>query len=438
MDTMTKEIQKQHPWTLLFADDVMLASESRDDLQKQVQSWTDRLQQYGLRLNTSKTEYMECGPRIEDGSIRVDGTELNKPIIQLCFSLLSVVQGSISKETAIATHAALSDLSPEKEKRLRELYERLDINSDGTVDIRDLTAALKHEMPHIPTRLAPKLMARINSGGDDSINFGDFVRYVVEHEKRLENIFQDLDKNNDGLIDVREIKLFCNELGIPLDDRKARDILHRQILVLSLMFVNLVLKGVKKNDVDDIRRLHLRIWLFRMDRSGSSSVDLSDFQQFMLLYPSSDVKDMVDFWRHNLVIDIGEDSQVPEDFTNQEMISGVWWRHLVAGAVAGCMSRTCTAPLDRLKLFMQVHSTRRNRVGVISSLRLLYAEGGTKSFWRGNGINVVKIAPESAIKFMAYDQVGAFPRLKLLIWVTGRAGSELLSVRFGMKAYLNN
>ncbi|KAK6764660.1 hypothetical protein RB195_024836 [Necator americanus] len=81
MDTITKKIQKQHSWTLLFADEVVgvcLASESRDDLQKQVQSWKDQLQQYGLRLNTSKTEYMECGPRIEDGSIRVDGTELNK------------------------------------------------------------------------------------------------------------------------------------------------------------------------------------------------------------------------------------------------------------------------------------------------------------------------------------------------------------------------
>ncbi|ETN85821.1 hypothetical protein NECAME_16637 [Necator americanus] len=78
MDTITKEIQKQHPWTLLFTDDVMLASESRDDLQKQVQSWKDRLQHYGLRFSNSKTGYMECGPRIEDGSIRVDGTELNK------------------------------------------------------------------------------------------------------------------------------------------------------------------------------------------------------------------------------------------------------------------------------------------------------------------------------------------------------------------------
>ncbi|ETN78580.1 hypothetical protein NECAME_18201 [Necator americanus] len=78
MNTITKEIQKQHPWTLLLADDVMLASESRDYLQKQVQSCKDQLQQYGLLLNTSKTEYMECRPGIEEGSIRVDGTELNK------------------------------------------------------------------------------------------------------------------------------------------------------------------------------------------------------------------------------------------------------------------------------------------------------------------------------------------------------------------------
>ncbi|KAK6749827.1 hypothetical protein RB195_002063 [Necator americanus] len=53
----------------LFAYDIMFASVSRDDLQKQVQCWKDRLQQHKLRLNVSKTEFMECGPRIEDGDI---------------------------------------------------------------------------------------------------------------------------------------------------------------------------------------------------------------------------------------------------------------------------------------------------------------------------------------------------------------------------------
>lgn len=53
-------------------------------------------------------------------------------------------------------------------------------------------------------------------------------------------------------------------------------------------------------------------------------------------------------------LDIGEDINVPDDFTQTEMLTGMWWRHLVAGGVAGAVSRTCTAPLDRLKVYLQV------------------------------------------------------------------------------------
>lgn len=55
-------------------------------------------------------------------------------------------------------------------------------------------------------------------------------------------------------------------------------------------------------------------------------------------------------------MDIGEDIGVPEEFTKGEMVSGMWWRHLLSGGIAGAVSRTCTAPLDRIKVYLQVNS----------------------------------------------------------------------------------
>lgn len=45
---------------------------------------------------------------------------------------------------------------------------------------------------------------------------------------------------------------------------------------------------------------------------------------------------------------------MPDEFAAQEKQAGMLWRHLVAGAGAGAVSRTSTAPLDRLKVLMQV------------------------------------------------------------------------------------
>ncbi|VDP20896.1 unnamed protein product [Heligmosomoides polygyrus] len=75
MDAITRDLQNPVPWTLLYADDVMLASEDKDELEREVQAWCDRLERFGLKLNVKKTEYLTTDVT-ESSSIKVNGIEL--------------------------------------------------------------------------------------------------------------------------------------------------------------------------------------------------------------------------------------------------------------------------------------------------------------------------------------------------------------------------
>ncbi|XP_059107726.1 mitochondrial carrier protein SCaMC-3L isoform X2 [Peromyscus eremicus] len=98
---------------------------------------------------------------------------------------------------------------------------------------------------------------------------------------------------------------------------------------------------------------------------------------------------------------------VPVDVLEEEN-KGALWKFLLSGAMAGAVSRTGTAPLDRARVYMQVYSSKSNFRHLLSGLQSLVQEGGVRSLWRGNGINVLKIAPEYAIKFSVFEQCKNF------------------------------
>ena len=81
-----------------------------------------------------------------------------------------------------------------------------------------------------------------------------------------------------------------------------------------------------------------------------------------------------------------------------------WYKNLVSGAIAGGVSRTFTAPFDRLKTVMQVMGSRK-QITIKGGFQYMLNEGGVTSLWRGNGMNVIKVAPEVALKFAFYEEV---------------------------------
>ncbi|KAF9177685.1 hypothetical protein BGZ51_008464 [Haplosporangium sp. Z 767] len=103
-------------------------------------------------------------------------------------------------------------------------------------------------------------------------------------------------------------------------------------------------------------------------------------------------------------------AQLREDFgltleSVKRMLTSDTIKHLVAGGMAGAVSRTIVSPLERMKILFQVQGPEpANYQGVIPTLRKMWVEEGFVGFMRGNGTNVIRIVPYSAVQFASYEQ----------------------------------
>ena len=87
------------------------------------------------------------------------------------------------------------------------------------------------------------------------------------------------------------------------------------------------------------------------------------------------------------------------------------WRDAVAGACAGAFSRTVMAPVERVKLMLQLqgsvkavnHENQRPPLTVRRVVRQIYDEEGILAFWRGNVPNVLRTAGQAGLNFALMD-----------------------------------
>uniref|UniRef100_A0A8C6KZ54 Solute carrier family 25 member 25a n=1 Tax=Nothobranchius furzeri TaxID=105023 RepID=A0A8C6KZ54_NOTFU len=217
--------------------------------------------------------------------------------------------------------------------------------------------------------LNPASLSLEENDADGQLDFEEFVHYLEAYEKELKLVVKSLDKKNAGRVDPKEFMQSLRDLGVHISLQHARKALES------------------------------------MDKNGMITISSKDWSQHPVVEKTEHVPEIILYWKHSTIFDVGENLMVPDEFTTEERQTGMWWRHLVAGGGAGVVSRTCTAPLDRLKVMMQVYGTRTNNMCIMSGLMQMIKEGGMRSLWRGNGVNVIKIAPESALKFMAYEQI---------------------------------
>ncbi|KAL5771357.1 hypothetical protein ACOSP7_015511 [Xanthoceras sorbifolium] len=77
-------------------------------------------------------------------------------------------------------------------------------------------------------------------------------------------------------------------------------------------------------------------------------------------------------------------------------------RKLMSGAIAGAVSRTIVAPLETIRTHLMVGSCGNSTSEVFDAI---LKSDGWKGFFRGNLVNVIRVAPSKAIELFAYDTV---------------------------------
>ncbi|KAA1466367.1 mitochondrial carrier [Dentipellis sp. KUC8613] len=339
-----------------------------------------------------------------------------------------------------------------RKARLRELWHKLpqvaaqyadvDVPSESALGKGQvLTQEKAKKMRAIYTQ---ELMGQCTNDGtkvSTDIGWKEFKEYAEAKEVELWQVFHDeLDLDGNGHLDADELYVALQKAGIDLSPSTMSDFMtqltqtpHSHAISFAEFRDFLLLLPRKVSTAEIYRYYQVGKFLgddgrgvARVNMEGDVTLSAEDKPPPPYISPPppppSEGVARVD---QELITDEDEDED-EEMFDEEEEEQAGWLggqtalKFLFAGGIAGAVSRTCTAPFDRLKIFLITRppdlggtsfspkASVRGVHAIASAVSILYKEGGVRAFWVGNGLSVLKIFPESAIKFLAYESSKRF------------------------------
>ena len=78
MDSLTDEVRREPPWTMLFADDIVICEETREEVEQRLESWEYALERRGMKVSRSKTEYLCINGGNDNETVKMEDTKVPK------------------------------------------------------------------------------------------------------------------------------------------------------------------------------------------------------------------------------------------------------------------------------------------------------------------------------------------------------------------------
>uniref|UniRef100_A0A3B4F7Y3 Calcium-binding mitochondrial carrier protein SCaMC-1-B-like n=1 Tax=Pundamilia nyererei TaxID=303518 RepID=A0A3B4F7Y3_9CICH len=248
--------------------------------------------------------------------------------------------------------------------QFRGLFSKLDQNEDGFVSVAELQDEMRKHGIISADGKVQSIVESYDRDKDGLLDYQEFLSYMMDRERKWKIHFHDLDKNNCGFIGQEDIICLFKELGVVISKPNAKKIIQM------------------------------------MDKDNSMTVDWDEFLHHIILNPVDNIGELVSSWKHSLVFDVGESRGIPIEFPEEASGFSAWRTFVMSAGLADAVSRTMTAPIDRLKTQLQVYGSKAFSQG-FQEMR----GGGLRSMWQGNAVNVLKGTPQSTLQCLIYAQV---------------------------------
>mmetsp|Transcript_28122 Transcript_28122/g.46569 ORF Transcript_28122/g.46569 Transcript_28122/m.46569 type:complete len:519 (-) Transcript_28122:299-1855(-) len=317
-------------------------------------------------------------------SIRILARRINPKLFKRAYRPSLVQQGEHEAEDAKEEYQDLKDYTDEiaSQDEIAELFHEIDANGDGKLSQDDLVRALrKGKLPTSHTHME-KLFREIDTKKTGTIDLGEFTVFIKERKQKLHQAYRQILRHRSSLLE--------NHKGF----------------TASTFRVAAKTSGVHLSDKDmTIITNHLE-----HNADESKYISYKTFVDCLLLAPEINPRYFLDSWYTDAFCDDAESQftlprEIRLDDQNENPSSFVQAasKKLGCGGLAGALSRTMTAPIDRVRVLMMTTSGTEP-LGMQRAIAAA-STGGYTRLWMGNGVNCLKIAPEVGIKLLAFDSI---------------------------------
>jgi solute carrier family 25 phosphate transporter 23/24/25/41 len=186
-----------------------------------------------------------------------------------------------------------------KQPEIEEIFKKLDKDKKGYLNASDISQIIPQNETLSSFDFGNELVQCCDITKDGTITLSEFTNYIVQKEAELRQLFQKVATDGKvGLVGLKRL-VQLHDITIPEKDLE----------------------------------------LFLLHTGSKGDLDFKTFRDFLLFMP---VKRVFEMYQPN--VDFNSDAIPPAKSKR--------WDFFLAGGIAGAVSRTCTAPLDRLKVFL--------------------------------------------------------------------------------------